>query len=161
MQHKKLVRLKNFYGQPVDDLMIQWYKEEQLSSQIIADKVYQETGISVTAKGIQYILKLLGIARNKSEARKVGIRRGRIDYNPLRKPIKSVELRKGISLKRRYEIMKRDNFRCVLCGVNAKETKLIIDHIVPVTGGGTNGVDNLRTLCMACNHGKKIHEKER
>jgi len=71
------------------------------------------------------------------------------------------ELRKGISLKKRYEIMKRDNFRCVLCGQDAKEVKLVIDHIVPVTRGGTNEVTNLRTTCNVCNHGKKIYEHEK
>ena len=55
----------------------------------------------------------------------------------------------------RYDIMKRDNFRCVLCGRTAKEgVKLHVDHIVPVAKGGLTVPDNLRTLCDQCNLGK-------
>ena len=55
----------------------------------------------------------------------------------------------------RYDIMKRDNFRCVLCGRTAREgVKLHVDHIVPVAKGGLTVPDNLRTLCDQCNLGK-------
>lgn len=55
----------------------------------------------------------------------------------------------------RYDIMKRDNFRCVLCGRTANEgVKLHVDHIVPVAKGGLTVPDNLRTLCDQCNLGK-------
>ncbi len=55
----------------------------------------------------------------------------------------------------RYDIMKRDNFRCVLCGRTAREgVKLHVDHILPVAKGGLTVPDNLRTLCDQCNLGK-------
>ena len=55
----------------------------------------------------------------------------------------------------RYDIMKRDGFRCVLCGRTAKEgVKLHVDHIIPVAKGGLTVPDNLRTLCDQCNLGK-------
>lgn len=55
----------------------------------------------------------------------------------------------------RYTILKRDGFRCQLCGASAKEgAKLHIDHIVPVSKGGKTVVSNLRTLCDRCNMGK-------
>lgn len=55
----------------------------------------------------------------------------------------------------RYDIMKRDNFRCVLCGRSAQEgVKLHVDHIVPVARGGKTVPENLRTLCDQCNLGK-------
>jgi hypothetical protein len=31
---------------------------------------------------------------------------------------------------------------------------LHVDHVVPVSLGGTNGASNLVTACSACNHGK-------
>ena len=56
----------------------------------------------------------------------------------------------------RYDIMKRDHFRCVLCGRTAKEgVKLHVDHIVPVAKGGLTVPENLRTLCDSCNLGKR------
>lgn len=55
----------------------------------------------------------------------------------------------------RYEIMRRDSFRCVICGRGAEDNvKLHIDHILPLAKGGKTEIDNLRTLCAECNHGK-------
>lgn len=55
----------------------------------------------------------------------------------------------------RYDIMKRDGFRCVICGRTAEdEVKLHVDHIKPISKGGLTVPDNLRTLCQECNLGK-------
>jgi hypothetical protein len=55
----------------------------------------------------------------------------------------------------RYDIMKRDGFRCVLCGARAAEgAKLHVDHIKPIAKGGKTEASNLRTLCDRCNLGK-------
>lgn len=55
----------------------------------------------------------------------------------------------------RYDILKRDNFTCVICGASSKQgARLHIDHIVPVSKGGKSIPSNLRTLCERCNIGK-------
>lgn len=55
----------------------------------------------------------------------------------------------------RYDVMKRDGFRCQICGATAKEgAKLHVDHIIPVSKGGKTVMNNLRTLCDRCNLGK-------
>lgn len=55
----------------------------------------------------------------------------------------------------RYDIMKRDGFRCKLCGASASDgLKLHVDHIIPVSKGGKTESHNLRTLCEQCNLGK-------
>ncbi len=55
----------------------------------------------------------------------------------------------------RYDVMKRDGFRCVLCGRTADDgIKLHVDHILPVSKGGKTIMSNLRTLCEDCNRGK-------
>ncbi|OGH88224.1 MAG: hypothetical protein A3J93_00385 [Candidatus Magasanikbacteria bacterium RIFOXYC2_FULL_42_28] len=59
----------------------------------------------------------------------------------------------------RYNVLQRDKFRCVLCGRDAKDDRLEIDHIVPVVAGGTNDIKNLRTLCAECNKGKMLLEE--
>ena len=62
-----------------------------------------------------------------------------------------------ISKKLRYEILRRDGFRCVQCGKSAEEdgVKLEIDHKIPVNMGGLTDYSNLQTLCRLCNQGKK------
>ena len=55
----------------------------------------------------------------------------------------------------RYDIFKRDNFRCQICGASANDgVKLHVDHIVPVSKGGKTEPSNLQTLCERCNLGK-------
>ena len=55
----------------------------------------------------------------------------------------------------RYNVLKRDNFTCKLCGISAKdEAKLHVDHIIPVSKGGKTIMSNLQTLCDRCNMGK-------
>ena len=55
----------------------------------------------------------------------------------------------------RYDIMRRDGFRCQLCGSTAQDgVKLHVDHVIPVSKGGKTELPNLRTLCERCNLGK-------
>ena len=54
------------------------------------------------------------------------------------------------------EIMKRDNYRCVVCGRSAKDgVELHVDHIIPRSQGGTATVENGETLCGQHNYIKK------
>ena len=62
-----------------------------------------------------------------------------------------------ISDKLRYQVLKRDNFKCCACGASpAKDpaVELHIDHIIPWSKGGKTTFDNLQTLCSRCNIGK-------
>jgi hypothetical protein len=62
--------------------------------------------------------------------------------------------RKEISTRTRFEIFKRDQFTCQYCGKKAPDVILNVDHIKPVSDGGTNHLLNLTTSCQACNGGK-------
>ena len=69
------------------------------------------------------------------------------------------ETRRTMSL--RFAILKRDMYRCRLCGISAKDgehVRLEVDHITPRARGGDNDPSNLWTLCFACNRGKGIQE---
>jgi len=66
--------------------------------------------------------------------------------------------RRTIPLKDRWTVLKRDNYRCAKCGASPSSdhtVELEVDHIRPVASGGSNGIENLQTLCRKCNQGKK------
>lgn len=68
--------------------------------------------------------------------------------------VKENKKREPVGLSKRYKVLSRDGFQCVLCGASGKDAKLEIDHIIPVFKGGSSVIDNLQTLCFKCNRGK-------
>ena len=63
----------------------------------------------------------------------------------------------NVSKSMRFDIFKRDNFRCRVCGAspaNDPKVTLHVDHIIPVSMGGNSVLSNLQTLCSKCNYGK-------
>lgn len=56
--------------------------------------------------------------------------------------------------KLRFKVLKRDNYKCVICGATSKTTTLEVDHIIPISKGGFTEMENLQTLCFNCNRGK-------
>ena len=73
------------------------------------------------------------------------------------KEIKIKRTPRGINLRLRWTILKRDNFSCRKCGRSpAKDPSIIlhIDHIIPWSKDGETVIDNLETLCEQCNLGK-------
>lgn len=62
--------------------------------------------------------------------------------------------KRKISQKLRFEVFKRDAFKCQYCGKSAPLVVLHIDHVTPIAKGGTNDLMNLVTSCVECNLGK-------
>jgi Tfp pilus assembly protein PilF len=55
----------------------------------------------------------------------------------------------------RYDVLKRDNFKCKICGRSVKDgIQLHVDHIIPISKGGKTEMNNLQILCNMCNFGK-------
>lgn len=46
------------------------------------------------------------------------------------------------------------NFKCLRCGAQEPDVKLTRDHIVPLTQGGSDSIDNVQPLCARCNSKK-------
>lgn len=62
--------------------------------------------------------------------------------------------RRSVSDGTRFRVLQRDRFRCRYCGAHGSETVLHIDHVHPVSAGGTSDPENLVTACQSCNLGK-------
>ena len=61
------------------------------------------------------------------------------------------------SLRLRWRVLQRDNFKCRACGASPAITlgvELHVDHISPWSKGGETVLENLQTLCSNCNLGK-------
>lgn len=62
----------------------------------------------------------------------------------------------SVSKRMRFEILRRDGFRCYYCGTRGNETAngLTVDHVMPTALGGTDLSENLVAACGDCNAGK-------
>jgi hypothetical protein len=60
----------------------------------------------------------------------------------------------AVTKRTRYEVLRRDGFRCRYCGATPAEAELRIDHVVPVALGGSDAPGNLVAACHDCNAGK-------
>lgn len=158
----KAREISEILKRPFLDVITDMYVKDKMCTLEIEEELEKITGIFITGRSVQRLLKRNGIIRSRSEAYNLSIAKGRKSYEHLKKKTKSKERRKGIMPKLRYAIMKRDDFSCVLCGRNSKDdgARLVLDHIVPVVSGGTNVNSNLRTLCSECNTGKMLLEEK-
>jgi hypothetical protein len=63
-------------------------------------------------------------------------------------------IREPVSKRTRFNVFKRDGFRCQYCGRTPPAVVLEVDHIHPVSAGGKSKTENLLTACFDCNRGK-------
>lgn len=68
----------------------------------------------------------------------------------------------------RFEIYSKDGFMCVYChrrftpplnwdkksAIHDGEMFLEIDHVIPLSKGGTDRIENKQSLCQVCNNKK-------
>lgn len=53
------------------------------------------------------------------------------------------------------ELKKAYNYTCAFCHKREPEIKLTEDHIIPLSKGGSDFIENIQPLCRSCNSGKK------
>jgi hypothetical protein len=81
-----------------------------------------------------------------------------IAYNKNARRLNNPIKRSAIKPKDRVAILVRDKYTCQMCGASRSNGAVLeIDHIHPVSKGGTNDAANLQVLCRECNAGKSNH----
>lgn len=138
----------------------------------IREFMESNVGKVVTTQQIREVAQISEYGRRIRELRneegmQISSHNDRTDLKPGEYVLETLELMpgfgRGISLQQRMEILERNGFTCQQCGAGpgdpdiynpGRTVRMHIDHIVPVTQGGTNDPSNLRTLCSMCNQGR-------
>ena len=59
--------------------------------------------------------------------------------------------REYIPVEIRHQVAAKYKFKCKYCGRSTRHVKCHVDHIIPLSRGGTNDIDNLCLACRDCN----------
>lgn len=70
------------------------------------------------------------------------------------------KMHRNVSNGKRRQVFNRQSGRCSMCGQKMQYTNFTVDHIVPISNGGSNSLDNLEAMCYMCNHMKDNYSKE-
>mgnify|MGYP001054945071 CR=1 FL=1 len=57
----------------------------------------------------------------------------------------------------RKEVLEKSNYICHYCGGSANTA----DHVIPVSKGGSNNLDNLVSCCLSCNSTRQDRDRVR
>jgi DNA mismatch endonuclease Vsr len=154
-------RLQFFLNQPTMSARdrIKKFFEENVGKVVTTHDISNIAGIRDYQRRIRELRNEYGL--------KIRSHVDRADLKPGEYLLESLDLDpaigRSVSLQLRNQILERNGYTCQQCGASAhdvddldttKKVRLHIDHIVPLSQGGTNDPDNLRVLCSNCNHGK-------
>lgn len=72
--------------------------------------------------------------------------------NKRNRVIKRIKIERGTHTFGEWELLKSQyGFRCPSCGENEPKIKLTEDHIIPLSKGGSDRIENVQPLCLSCN----------
>ena len=138
----------------------------------IRDFLERNVGKIVTTQQISKVAGVVQYARRIRELRseegmQIKTHIDRHDLTPGEYVLETLErqpvVARGISPQRRNQILERNGYTCQLCGAASgdpdpfnfnRKLRMHVDHITPLSQGGSDDNDNLRVLCSTCNQGR-------
>ena len=52
--------------------------------------------------------------------------------------------------------LKQQEYACAICGTDLRDRVFHMDHVIPLSRGGTNHYSNLQVVCPGCNYRKGV-----
>lgn len=68
-----------------------------------------------------------------------------------KKQAATARTKKRFGKKERAYILEKFEHKCSICKKELEKNYIHIDHIIPISKGGTNNIQNLQVLCVECN----------
>lgn len=163
--HRKVKALRNKFGAVVGYafwcLMLEWLSEQENLeweySEVEAEMFAAELGVSAaeTIQIVAYCIKLGllkegndGILYSEGLKEQLSLLKTPKENRAPRLHSMNFQLWKSM----RSFVFERDNYTCSYCG--KRGIKLEVDHIKPLSRGGTNDYSNLTAACVRCNRQK-------
>lgn len=82
----------------------------------------------------------------------------RTEEEKRRQDVVQTEKRRGLKLKAGFftkeeweNLLRKNAYTCLSCGRHKDEILIVADHIVPLSRGGSNTIENIQPLCRSCN----------
>ena len=81
-------------------------------------------------------------------------------HKPIQKKYKYKDTRRRAyqdpEYRRNKTLIKKAQRNCVWCGTQGNNSNaLTVDHIIPISKGGTHKINNLRVLCQVCHRKRR------
>ena len=160
----KVIELKNnlyFTEEKCKELKVSYKKYHECEIALFDSLISEPNQNFIINVSVRYISKggLVRLSKNDIYDKNDfftafdNVKNDRVEYE-VYKRLEAVE-RALITDKLRFDVMKRDNYKCRICGASQEDgARLHVDHIIPIAKGGKSVMSNLQTLCESCNMGK-------
>lgn len=138
---------------------IRAFLEDNLGRVVTSDEIREVAGISEWARRVRELRDEEGLQilshNDREELKSNEYLLETLDARPV--------IARGIGAKLRRQILERNGYTCQVCGAGAGEDsgcepgrrcRLQIDHVVPISQGGTDEENNLRAVCVFYNKDK-------